>query len=97
MRTIKKGELIMVTKGVYSDYISMGHFRAKKDFSPSELRSRYLKDRPQEAEMSHFSSYSFLNWISVDLDLLEEVDCVEFHLANYGDSNEMCVYGPEDR
>jgi len=85
---IPAGSLLTITTGEYSDYTVHGVFRAIKDLDVDALKAEWLLVHPNQAENYKFSAVAFLAHIA---NLLEPVECFEWHLADYGNITEMFV------
>ena len=90
LNLIPAGALFTITVGAYSDYTISGVFRAKVAIDPNVLRSAYLAKNPAQRERYRFSNAKFLVWLA-QKDLLVPVECIEWHLTDYGDADEMGV------
>ncbi len=88
MRTIKAGELVMMSAGEYSDYGIHGLFRAKADIDPDTLVAEWLAAHPEQNETYRFREHQFLAEVC-KRGLLEDVAAVEWHLGDYGTPREM--------
>ena len=54
----KKGEIVVITEGEYSDYGPIGDVEILKDFRGKDVRITYM------AETGHFSAMEFVSWLS---------------------------------
>lgn len=91
MLPIQSGALLTVTTGEYSDYCVRGVFRALTDIDAGKVRGEYLSGRPEQREANSFDGDGFLSFIAAK-GLIEPVDCFEWHLCDYGNSDEMEVW-----
>ena len=94
MRTIKAGETVIVTSGVYSDYRVMGMFRCLKDFSPDEEMIKYTRPSAFKKDRDFFEDTKCLAGLCSDR-ILEEVQHMELHLGDYGDLEEASLQEPK--
>lgn len=90
LATIPKGTLFSITNDEYSSYSLHGHFRALADIDAEQLRSQWLAAHPEQATQYNFDEDKFLAWVW-KLQIMEPVDCFEWHLHDYGDADKMDV------
>ena len=80
---MEAGQVFIATKGEYSGYGVIGHFRALAEFNFGEIKEAYVKANPKEAwdfETSRFIAFLIRHgWI-------EEVEGIaNLHLSDYGE------------
>ena len=99
MKTFKKGELMTVSHGEYSDYCVMGLFRVLVDFNAEEVlqvwvkesgpgfKSRWNGDNGYAFDKGHElygeTQTCFLGWLNLN-GFIQDVDYRELHIGNYG-------------
>jgi hypothetical protein len=81
---IKKGKLILLTSGEYSDYSVLRVCRCLKDINTKELEKEYLKIYPDQAEAYGLDYYKYLAFLINEKKALEEIKVTEYHIGNYG-------------
>lgn len=81
---VKKGELLLITDGEYSDYSVHGLFRVKKDFNLEESREDFDKEFPTSDKYDFRKYGRFINYLSLK-DLVDIVEYKECHLGDHGD------------
>jgi len=90
MTPLKAGELVVVTKGNYSDFDVMTLARASKDIDVSAELLAWLATATQVAECDDdwplFEAFDFLAHL-VTTGALEEITCRELHLPDRHDSD----------
>lgn len=91
LHPIPAGTFFTATSGEYSDYSVSGVFRALLLLNPGELRDAYLAEHPEQKGLYQFRESEFLAWL-IRKDLIEAIPCMEWHLCDYRDINEMQVY-----
>lgn len=90
MNTIPEGATFTITTGEYSDYCVQGVFKAIYDINPQTLLDEYLNANPKQRENYSFDDRQFLAFVSAK-GLIEQVECFEWHLCDYGKCGEMQV------
>ena len=80
---IKKGELITIATGAYSDYSISGVFRVLADFNPQEQMEKFAAETPLEDDDTYRDLSEFIAWISRS-GLLEPLESREWHIGSYG-------------
>jgi hypothetical protein len=85
---IKKGALVVVSQGAYSEYAVAFIGNATQDFNPDEIVATWIKKYPEQGRRYQFDEDAFLKWLTVESGLLEEVPCVEWHLQDYSSVQE---------
>jgi len=83
---IKKGQLVMMSTGSYSDYSVDAVFKVTADFSPDEVVKEFLAIPKPKDSYNHETMWQFLNWIVNEKKVFEEVKTTEWHYADWGDS-----------
>ncbi len=84
----KRGTLLAVTSGTYSDYNVMGFFVALQSFSPETQLSQYLDANPDQFEQYRFKEDQFLQHL-INAGLLLEIQFGELHLTDYSSHKEL--------
>lgn len=87
---IPAGSLLTVTVDAWSSYTISGVFRALAEISPAELRTEWYRLHPDQDNHNSFDEARFLVWVH-EKGLIEPVDCLEWHLGDFGDGYEMQV------
>lgn len=91
---IPAGALFTVSTGEYSEYTVWGVFRAKQDIDTAAELAEWLKAHPDQKEDYHFDEKQFFADVT-RRGLIEDVPSYEWHLAEYGSSEEMKLTGPK--
>ncbi len=90
MAIIPAGSIFTVTTGEYNDYSVQGVFRAKVDIDAEALRDEWLIMHPDQRRDYRFKAFDFMGWVA-RRDLIEALDCFEWHLTDYARASEMDV------
>jgi hypothetical protein len=91
---IKKGTLVLLTSGEYSDYDLKAIGRATQDIDPEGLRQEWFSMHPEQADQYSAEFYAFVAWLAKS-GLIEEMPCVELHLGSYGNLEPKVSSGPK--
>ena len=83
-RTIRKGQIIAVTAGDYSDYYLRDHMRALRDFDPVAEAERFKPMEIREAYSGEDQEY--IAWLIREaiVEPLSVGEVVELHVCSYG-------------
>lgn len=76
----KKGEIVVLTDGEYSDYRIEGIFRARVDFELAKICKEFVRDKPRVGEGG--LKDQFFPWL-VEKGYAEDLDTLELHLGGY--------------
>lgn len=84
-RQFKKGELLLITIGEYSDYSVHGIVRCLHDFGHREVLEAYLNylRLQNKYKDDHVDLYEIMPWM-IGGGWVEEVETTEVHLGDYG-------------
>jgi hypothetical protein len=82
----KKGDMILVTEGQYSDQSTHGLFRALRDFTPQEAIAAFLSNHPQKNVRYGFRLDEITPTLAAN-GYVEEVDYTELWLGGYDTIN----------
>jgi len=77
----KKGDLVLLTDGDYSDYHILAIARAKTDFDMDNLFEEYLGKKPKQKDPYKFNNDAFVKWLMTDKNVLEEKNTQESHFG----------------
>lgn len=83
MANAKRGSLMAITAGQYSDHYTLGFFVVLRDFDPIAESDEYLAQNPKQAEDYTFSESAFLRSL-IAKGLLLEIEYGELFLGAYG-------------
>ena len=80
---IKRGQLLAITKGEYSDYYLVDHMRACKDFDTQEAQELFKKEVYVEWRFEEINK--FLAWLITNgyVTPCETNEVIEVHLGSY--------------
>lgn len=90
---IKKGQIVAITSGDYSDYCLRDHMRALRDFDPREEVERFKREgdylvRQRGEQTNYGAEERFMAWMTRE-ELLEPMDpetVVELYIGgDYGE------------
>lgn len=83
-RTIRKGQIIAITAGDYSDYCLRDHMRALRDFDPVTEAERFKPTEIREAYSGEDQEY--IAWLIREaiVEPLSVGEVVELHVCSYG-------------
>lgn len=83
-RTIRKGQIIAITDGAYSDYCLRDHMRALRDFDPVAEAERFKPTEIREAYSEEDQEY--IAWLIREaiVERLPVGEVVELHVGSYG-------------
>ena len=84
MNKMKKGELLLLTSGEYSDYSAHALGRVLEDFDPEALQAEWLRLHPDQATDYRANLGAFIAWIINDKALVEELNYREMNVGSYG-------------
>ena len=84
---IKKGSIILVTDGEYSDYETIMFCKAIADIDVIALRSEYMALYPEQKKPYSFEEFNFCKWLVVDKKICEELNCFEWNLGGYAEAD----------
>ena len=87
---IKKGQLVALEGGCYSDFFNIGVFKATQAFKPDDLLREWFKLHPEQSKIYQFKADAFVAWLVNQKNLLTEVPHTIWHLADSGDINKWC-------
>lgn len=92
MRTLKAGEVVVVSSGAYSDYGIHGIYRLTQDIDPDGLCEQWLEIHPDLRKEYEFDEYDFIAWVLKEHgEAFEQIEAVEWHLGDYGNLERMSV------
>lgn len=83
-RTIRKGQIIAITQGAWSDYCLLDHVRALRDFDPIIEAERF---KPEELRKDYFNDdEEYVAWLIREaiVEPLPVNEVVELHIGDYG-------------
>lgn len=80
---IKKGELLTIAMGEYSDFTVSGVFRVLENFEPQEVIDAYLEAHPDERGSYSANFSEFIGWLATSK-RIEGLDSREWHIGSYG-------------
>ena len=80
---IKKGELLIISSGEYSDYRMVALCRASQDIDIEALREEYLTLHPEQRQRYRFREYQFVKWCLVDRTVATEELYREWWIDSY--------------
>lgn len=83
MSTIRKGTLLLLSRGEYSDYDVTAVCRATQDFDPDALKREWLDAHPDQDEQYRADLSAFLAWLLNVKAIAEELEVTELHLGSY--------------
>lgn len=85
-QVLKKGTLLIVETGCYSDFGYCGPVRMLGDYTKAELAEEFKKDFKPEphAYSSAPTPYDFMPWL-VRTGKAEDVPAESWHVGDYGD------------
>ena len=89
---VRKGRLLNITEGVYSDFGNIGFFVVLQDFDLDEVLETYLKDRPEQSEEYAFESSEFVAYL-IRQGLLLDVDYDGLYLGSYSTASGVSFSG----
>ena len=75
---IKSGELVVLTRGEYSEYRIVDIGKANFDLNVDELLLEYLNLYPQQKEKYRLDQNKFLFWLLEDKNILTDLCYKEF-------------------
>jgi len=78
----KKGRVIALTEGEYSEYQVLAVIRLRCDIDTDELLKRYLKICPDGKEDPLYCREAFINYLLNVARVAEEIDCNEWFLGS---------------
>jgi hypothetical protein len=81
-RIIKRGEIVLLTSGEYSDYDVKALARATADIDVDYIKREYLSQFPDERDYK-FRAYHFIEWL-IERKMIDKLKYHEFYL---GDDN----------
>jgi len=84
----KKGKLLCLDCGEYSDYSVEGFFVVLEDFNPFDKLDEYLKEKPGQATRYEFEYREYLARLIAD-GLLLEIDYGTLYLGSYSTCDNM--------
>lgn len=82
-KKIKKGSLLLLTRGEYSDYDVTAVGRALETFDPEDLRQEWYGLHPGDREQCSADLSAFVAWLINAKGLIEELEHVELHVGSY--------------
>ena len=83
-RTIRKGQIIAITAGDYSDYCLRDHMRALRDFNPVAEAERF---KPKDTRQDYRGEdEEYIAWLIREaiVEPLSVGEVVELHVGSYG-------------
>lgn len=83
-----KSQILAVTRGEYSDYTLMDHFRALKDFDTDETKAAYNVVFPEHDFLVDPDRHEkYLAWCAEQgyIEVLSENEVQEWYIGSYGD------------
>ena len=83
-RTIRKGQIIAITDGAYSEYCLRDHMRALRDFDPIAEAERF---KPTDSRTDYMGEdEKYLAWLIREaiVEPLPVGEVVELHIGSYG-------------
>jgi len=86
LKTARRGSLLQVDIGCYSDYGVIGFFVVLRDFEPITELKAYLAANPKDETSYSFESDSFLMTL-ISKGLLLEVEHGTLYMGEYADSS----------
>jgi len=89
---VRKGRLLNITEGAYSDFGNIGFFVVLQDFDLDEVLETYLKDRPEQSEDYAFGSSEFVAYL-IRHGLLLDVDYDGIYLGSYNTASGVSFSG----
>lgn len=83
-RTIRKGQIVAITSGDYSDYCLLDHVRALRDFEPVAEAERFKPTSLRTDYRDEDADY--LAWLIREtiVEPLPVGEVVELHIGSYG-------------
>ena len=88
MANAKRGSLMAITAGEYSDHYTLGFFVVLRDFDPMAESAEYLAANPKQAGDYGFKEGAFLASL-IAKGLLLEIEYGEFFLGAYSCARDM--------
>ena len=82
---IRKGQILAITVGEYSDYTLLDHIRASRDFDSTKEIQRFM-DTDESHDNKRGSDNRFIAW-SIREGIIETMDrdsVIEWHIGEYG-------------
>jgi hypothetical protein len=79
---MKKGELLLLTSGAYSNYSPHAVVRILKDFKTKDVLELYLKEHPEQREKHNGEVSQFIAWLSAN-GYVEDVNHTEWNVGCY--------------
>lgn len=86
VKIAKRGSLLQVDEGCYSDYQVMGFFVVLRDFEPMAELREFLEANPKDETRHRFDNDAFLTAL-IAKGLLLEVEKGTLYLGEYSDSS----------
>jgi hypothetical protein len=83
MANAKRGSLLAITAGEFSDHYTLGFFVVLTDFDPAEQMAKYLAENHEQIGDYNFEESQFLRWL-ITKGLLLEIEHGELFLGAYG-------------
>ena len=80
---IKRGEILALTTGEYSDYQLFTLVEAIQDFDINELKEKYLEENPNQCDPHWFTDAQFVKWIIINAKVVKELDYREWYLGSH--------------
>lgn len=87
---IKKGTLILLSSGEYSDYSTIGLYKTLRDIPWSSVKDKYIELNPAVTDRFGFDEQPFIDFLKSEK-YIESVNYVEWYLSSYSNISEMRV------
>lgn len=92
---IKKGQIVAITSGEFSDYCLRDHMRALRDFDPREEVERFKREGDYLVQQhgwgthQHGAEERFMAWMTREglLAPMDDETVVELYIGDYGELN----------
>ena len=78
-----KGDMVVLTRGEYSDYGFIGHYRANETVVWKDQLERYFEAYPEQREPYAGDEHQLAEWL-VEQKVLTKIEVQTVHLGSYG-------------